>query len=135
MEPPPAPAPALAPEIEQYLQLLRGTSTVEQRRAAKLLYDRYPYDPAVLRVVNDELLKGYNSNLGDKQHVDAMAWLCKILGRTRDDAFLPTVKEVLVKTTSRKIRKHAAKSIKNFPGFMDDGNLPGEEADDPWDNL
>lgn len=36
--------------------MLRGTNTVKKRRAAKLLYVRYPYDPVVLRVVNDELL-------------------------------------------------------------------------------
>ncbi|MHB1348867.1 MAG: caspase family protein [Desulfobulbaceae bacterium] len=137
--PPPAPvispAPALAPEIEQYLRMLQGANTVEKRRAAKLLYDHYPYGSAVLRAVSDELRKGYNSNLRDKQHVDAMAWLCRILGRSRDDAYLPTVREVLMKTDSRKIRKYAGKSIRFFPGHRDDGSLPGDESDSAEDNF
>lgn len=122
----PAVKSSISPELEQFLKMLRGSDSVDKRRAAKILYNEYPYDPALLAAVNDELLKGYNRDLGDKNHVDAMAWLCKILGRSRDNRYLATVQEVVERTDSRKIRRHAQKSITYFPGYEKKGG--GEES-------
>ncbi len=101
------PIPAGASQIISQIQSTDGAS---QQRGAKLLArSAYKSDPAVLAVVADELLKGCTLNPRDKRHVDAMAWLCKILGTSGDKAYQPTLQKVSKTTRSRKIKKFARK--------------------------
>jgi len=107
------------PELQEHLLCkLESTNSIDKRKAAKLLYKTYPYENDVLVAVNKELLKGYNVKIRDKYHVDAMAWLCKILGRSGQNKYMATLQEVIGRTKSGKIKRHAKKSIRSFPGFV-----------------
>ncbi|GAB4336080.1 MAG: hypothetical protein Kow0089_06090 [Desulfobulbaceae bacterium] len=108
------PADTLSPEVRGYLDLLKGDDTRQERWAAKKLYRTYPYQPAMLREVNEVLLRRYNTNLEDKHHVDAMAWLCKLLANSRDPQYKSTVRKVAERTESPKIKKHAEKALTLF---------------------
>ena len=71
----------------------------------------------MLQEVNRVLLQGYNSRLEDKNHIDAMAWLCKLLANSKENRYMATVQEVIDRTDSPKIKKHAEKAIRSFPGY------------------
>jgi TolB-like protein len=109
---------SLSPELQNYLDMLKGDDTRQVRLAAKMLYKTSPYESVVLQEVNSVLLQGYNSNPKDKSYVDAMAWLCKLLAHSEDNRYMATVQEVIDHTTSSKIKKHAARAIKSFPGYV-----------------
>ena len=65
-------------------------------------------------MVSHELLKGYNENLSDKYHVDAMAWFCNILGDAGNAEFKSTLEEVYKTSKNRKIRGYAKKNLKKL---------------------
>ncbi len=109
-----SPQSKFSPEMQSYLDKLKGNDSKQSRWAAKKLYRAYPYDPAMLKEVNWVLLKGYNSDLDDKHHADAMAWLCKLLANSKDRTYRSTVQEVADNTKSPKIKKHAEKSLTLF---------------------
>lgn len=96
---------------EPMLAQIKSSDGALQQRGAKLLYrSSFKDNPAVLAVVQDELLKGCTLNLRDKRHVDAMAWLCNILGTSGDTTYQKTLKKVRSTTRSRKIKKYAHKN-------------------------
>ena len=95
----------------QMIAQIKSSDGASQQRGAKLLFkSSFKNDPAVLAVVQDELLKGCTMNLRDKRHVDAMAWLCKILGTSGVKSYQATLKKVSDTTKSRKIKKFARKN-------------------------
>jgi hypothetical protein len=94
---------------------LGSNDSKEKRNAAMKLYRSADFsDPATLDIVSQELLKGYNINLLDKYHVDAMAWLCKILGASGNIEYKSALEEAFKNSQSRKIRGYAEKNLKNF---------------------
>ena len=108
------PQSTLSSEVQGYLELLKGSDSKQVRWAAKKLYKTQPYEEEMLREVNSVLLQGYNSKLEDKQHIDAMAWLCKLLANSKERQYKATVQEVIDNTESPKIKKHAQKAITLF---------------------
>ncbi|WP_321393198.1 tetratricopeptide repeat protein [uncultured Desulfuromusa sp.] len=99
----------------QMIAQIQSTDGAQQQRGAKLLArSAFKTDPAVLSVLRDELLKGATLNPRDKHHVDAMAWLCKILGTSGDKSYQTTLKKVSSTTRSRKIKKYARKYAANL---------------------
>lgn len=105
---------SFSPEIQGYLDKLKGSDSKQSRWAAKKLYKTHPYSPELLKEVNWVLLQGYNSRLQDKHYADAMAWLCKLLANSKDPQYKPTLQEVINNTESPKIKKHAQKAITLF---------------------
>ena len=104
----------LSDEVQSYLIMLKGNDSKQARYGAKKLYKTHPYPPALLEEVNSVLLRGYNMKLQDKHHIDAMAWLCKLLANSKDMQYRSTVQEVINNTQSPKIKKHAQKAITLF---------------------
>lgn len=108
------PQSSLSPEVQSYLEMLKGDDTRQVRWAAKKLYKTQPYESEMLSEVNRVLLQGYNAKLDDKNHIDAMAWLCKLLANSKNQKYKATVQEVIDKTESSKIKRHAQKAITLF---------------------
>ena len=104
----------LPANVQSYLTMLRGSDSKKVRYGAKKLYKVQPYHPAMLAEVNSILLRVYNDKPQDKHHADAMAWLCKLLANSKDTQYKPTLQEVINKTESPKIKKHAQKAITRF---------------------
>ena len=118
-EPPtPTPSPTLKhlpSQVTGYIQQLRSSNPVQQRSAAKSVY-RSPYrsHPEILKTTNEELLKGYNHNGQNKYHIDAMAWLCNILGESGNQTYAKTLKKVTDETQITKIKKYAQKNYRRL---------------------
>lgn len=100
-----------APYITKYINMLRSNDSTQKVRAAKEIFKSYSHDPQLLCVVNEELLRGYKINIRDRHHVDAMAWLCKILGASGQTKYKATLKRVAQESPSRKLKKYANKSL------------------------
>ena len=100
-----------APYITKYIKILRSNNSTQKVRAAKEIFKSYSHDPQLLCVVNEELLRGYQINIRDRRHVDAMAWLCKILGASGQTKYKATLKRVAQEAPSRKLKKYAKKSL------------------------
>jgi len=92
-------------------QLSSSDSAIKRDAAIKLYRSGDFRDPYLLEIVNLELIKGYNQNLNDGVHIDAMAWLCRILGASGNELYYKSLEEVMQSSESRKIRRYAKKSL------------------------
>ena len=107
-------SPPPAQERETYANDLRSTDPVRQRDAAKRLarsraFEKYP---EVLQIAADELTKNYRTApLGDEQ-LDALGWLCHLLGISAKPEFLPVLEKVQADCPHEKIRRYAARYLK-----------------------
>lgn len=98
-------------EIRQHLDALFEGDARAVRVAAKQLYRHYRDEPAVQQAAERALLEGYRRDSGDPEHVDAMAWLCNILGVSGNPAFAATLEEVAAGAASPKLQKYAVKNL------------------------
>ena len=84
------------------------------KEAAKTICNSSSRDPALLDVVNAELIRGYTEKAKDRDHEDTMAWLCKALGASKDIRYAETLRKVAREAKSEKLRRYAAKSLENL---------------------
>ncbi|MFO7665265.1 MAG: CsgG/HfaB family protein [Desulfobacterales bacterium] len=92
--------------------MLRSPNLGDKANGAKIVAKLYKSDSRLLDIVNDELLKGYNSNSNDRNYVEAMAWLCNALGASRQARYAPTLEKVSQGTSNRKLQKYALKNLR-----------------------
>jgi adenylate cyclase len=107
---------AAAPQItpEQLIKDLRSANMDKIKEAAKTICNARSRDPAVLDVVNAELIRGYAEKTTDRNHEDTMSWLCKALGASKDLRYAETLRQVAREAKSEKLRRYAAKSLENL---------------------
>lgn len=98
------------PRINRCIQMLRSGQDEKIRRAAREAFRRYPRDGRLLEAANEVLLDGYLHNTNNDYHIDAMAWLCRYLGRSRDATYLSTLKTVSEGKVDRKLKSYAKRS-------------------------
>jgi hypothetical protein len=96
------------------INMLRSSNLKDKEEAAKIALKQYKNDPAVLDVVNEELLKGYTSNSGNREFVEAMAWLCNALGESGQAKYASTLEKVSQEAPNRKLQKYALKNLRHF---------------------
>lgn len=99
----------------QYITMIRSADGRTCQKGAKQLHrSAYAKDAQVLAAVNQALLDGYKAKSEDRSHVDAMAWLCNILGASGDRRYAKTLETVSRQSTSRKIKKYAEKNLRQL---------------------
>ena len=102
-------------EVTRYIEQLKSSNAIEKRKAAKKVYkSQYRNHPEILKTAAEELLGGYNTDIRNKHHVDAMAWMCNILGSSKDQSYYDTLKKVGKESKSRKIRGYALKNSRKL---------------------
>lgn len=94
--------------------MLRSSSLGDKEDGAKIVAKLYKSDQKLLDIVNDELLKGYNSNSNDKNYVEAMAWLCNALGASGQAKYASTLEKVSREAPNRKLQKYALKNLRHL---------------------
>jgi hypothetical protein len=94
--------------------MLRSSNLGDKANGAKIVAKLYKSDSRLLDIVNDELLKGYNSNLNDRNYVEAMAWLCNALGASGQARYASTLEKVSQDTPNRKLQKYALKNLRHL---------------------
>jgi len=94
--------------------MLRSSKLEDKADGAKIITKLYKSDQKLLDIVNDELLKGYNSNTNDRNYVEAMAWLCNALGSSGQAKYASTLEKVSQDAPNRKLQKYALKNLKHL---------------------
>jgi len=94
--------------------MLRSSSLGDKENGAKIVAKLYKNDQKLLDIVNDELLKGYNSNSNDRNYVEAMAWLCNALGASGQAKYASTLETVSREAPNRKLQKYALKNLRHL---------------------
>ena len=94
-----------------YVSQLKSGNAVSQRDAAKRIIRARLYDTKVVDEVEKALLKGYAKGGRDRNHIDAMAWLCKALGASGNSKYRKTLTTVSQNASNRKLRGYASKSL------------------------
>ncbi len=92
------------------ISMLKSSSMRDKEKGAKIAAKQYRNDTRILDVVNEELLKGYNSSNDDRDFVDAMAWLCNVLGASGQSKYISTLETVSNNAPNRKLKKYALKN-------------------------
>jgi hypothetical protein len=98
-------------EIEELLKGLRSDDSATKRQAVVSVARSYGQNSMLLEAVEEELLKGYNEHVKDKYHVDAIAWMCKVLSASGDVRYRKSLATVTDNATNRKIKKYAKKAL------------------------
>nr|CBX31829.1 hypothetical protein N47_N26540 [uncultured Desulfobacterium sp.] len=92
------------------ISMLKSSSMSDKEKGAKIAAKQYRNDTRILDVVNEELLKSYNSSADDRDFVDAMAWLCNALGASGQSKYISTLETVSNNALNRKLKKYALKN-------------------------
>ncbi|MBU0673129.1 MAG: hypothetical protein KJ950_00630 [Proteobacteria bacterium] len=79
--------------------------------AAKRIIKEKIVDPAVLDVVEEELLANYTTKIRDRHLIDAMSWLVKALGAPKLPKYKPTIELVAKSAYDRKLKGYAQKAL------------------------
>ena len=101
-------------EAQRIIEQMRSSDSGEKRNAARNAYKRFLHKPSVITVAAEELEKGYNIRLTDRYYVDAMAWLCNVLGGSNDRRYMALLKKISKESKSEKIRDFAKKNYKKL---------------------
>lgn len=115
MPPPPPPRleqrPAVGAEQAKYLKLLESNNVVDQRDAARMITRANVKDQVVFDAVERALLRGYKMESSDREHIDAMSWLCKALGSSGMSKYRSTLNTVANNAPHKKLKGYAEKSM------------------------
>ncbi len=108
-----APAMAVSPLGQRYINEIIDGNAATLRRAAKGIYHNGIRDREVLDVLSEKLLESYNYN--GRTGIDAISWGCKAIGRSGDLRYKNVLETIKNNTGYRKIRKYAEKSLRMMP--------------------
>ncbi|MDY0221499.1 MAG: hypothetical protein RBR67_10215 [Desulfobacterium sp.] len=91
--------------IANLKDMLKSDLMKVKKEAAKRITTRSYTDQDLYEVVNEELLKGYQT-ASDKVSIDTMAWLCKALGTSGNEKYKDTLQKVK-NSDNRKLARSA----------------------------
>ena len=112
-EPAPRSKPVFTKADYKIYKKLRSGIPDNVRAAAKYLYKGQYRNPELLNIAATILKRGYKKNK-NKTHIDAMAWLCKALGKSGKKKYLPLLNRVAKTSLSRKLKGYAKKSARQL---------------------
>ena len=96
------------------INMLKSSNLKDKAAAAKAVARQYAKDQTILDIVNEELLKGFNSPSNSKDYGETMAWLCNALGASGQAKYAPTLEKVSQEASDKKLRKYAQKNLRNL---------------------
>ena len=102
------------PHIAELIKMIELDDPKKIRIAARTIAKHYSQNFALLEVVNKELLNGYHKKTKGKYYIDAMSWLCKVIGASGNKKYIPTLEKVGKEAPSRKLKKYARKNLKRL---------------------
>lgn len=107
----PVAKPSAADNAQKYVKQIKSGDARSQRDAAKRIIREQLFDSSVMDVVSSQLKQDFNQNARDRNHIDAMAWMCKALGASGNSKYRDTLALVSKEAQNRKLRGYAQKSL------------------------
>jgi len=98
------------PEVARLMNMLASDVMNVKRDAAKIISRNSYSDPELYKLINTELLEGYNK-FDDNVSIDTMAWLCQALASSGDANYKNTLNKIADTTEHQKLAKYAAKAL------------------------
>jgi len=98
--------------VSQILQLMKSPNSKEKIKGAQYTVKSFPTNPQLLKVAEQELLRGYEVRTRDRNHAEAMAWMCNVLGRSKQLEYKNTLEMVYKNAASRRVKKYAKKNYR-----------------------
>ena len=96
----------------EILYLLQSSNPKEKIKGAQYTVKLFPTNPQLLKVAEEELLKGYEVKTRDRNHAEALAWMCNVLGRSKQSQYKDTLQMVYKNAASKRVRKYAKKNYR-----------------------
>ena len=90
----------------KYINMLQSIRDVDVIRVAKTICSEYPHDTDFVKTANNRLLKKIKKKSDTDNHVDAISWLCNVLGTSEDVRFISTLNKIEQETDNVKIKKY-----------------------------
>ncbi|MGH1441341.1 MAG: hypothetical protein ACRBBR_14590 [Cellvibrionaceae bacterium] len=107
-------APTLAPdEIDSVLMSANGTRAV---LIAKQLYRNKDYSQKLLDTAGNKIWLEKDNN--NAKMVDAVAWLCKYIGASKNARYYSFIESLITSTENRKIIKYAKSALSMLPDTL-----------------
>jgi len=100
--------------VSQILYLLKSPNSKEKIKGAQYTVKSFPTNAQLLKAAEEELLKGYALRTRDRNHVEAMAWMCNVLGRSKQLQYKNTLEMVYKNAASRRLKKYAGKNYRQL---------------------
>ena len=101
-----------AATVSQILYLLKSPNSKEKIQGAQYTVKSFPNNQQLLQAAEEELLKGYEVRTRDRNHAEAMAWMCNVLGRSKQIQYKNTLEIVYKNAASRRVKKYARKNYR-----------------------
>ena len=98
--------------VSEILYLLKSSNPKEKIKGAQYTVRSFPTSSELLRTAEEELLKGYEIKTRDRNHIEAMAWMCNVLGRSKQLQYKDTLQMVYKNAASRRLKKYARKNYR-----------------------
>lgn len=102
------------PKLGDYLANLDGSDGDEMRKAAMSLFNNYGESDYALTEVEKILLSKYNDSSSTWASIDALSYLCKMLGKSKQERFRTTLSVVAQNTASIKLTIYAKMSLSDL---------------------
>lgn len=115
------PVLAMDPAGQRYIEQLTQGGMASVKQAAQSMYNTKETNTRVLDVAAEVLLQNY-SNASDP---DALAWVAKALGKSRNGRYHGVLKEVANSKADKKLRKHTATALKEVGDASGDQYVKG----------
>lgn len=112
---------AMDPAGQRYIEQMTQGGMASVKQAAQSMYNTRETNTQVLDVAAEVLLQNY-SNASDP---DALAWVAKALGKSRNGRYYGVLKEVADSKADKKLRKHTASALKEIGGASGDQYVKG----------
>ncbi len=101
-------------EDKLYMKMLSTDHVMVQRLAARAIFHERRTDSNLLSMVAEKLEGLYMQSGLDAEAQDTVARFCKALRQSGQDSYLSLLKRVASNAPSKKVKKHAAKSVSSF---------------------
>lgn len=75
------------------------------RVAVKMISTHYLDDPLMIDKVEEKLLAIHGNVGGDQEKAEAVAWMCKVLGLSKNKKYLSTLEQVRASATTRAVKR------------------------------
>lgn len=112
---------AMDPAGQRYIDQMTQGGMTSVKQAAQSMYNTRVTDTQVLDVAAEVLLQNY-SNASDP---DALSWVAKALGKSRNGRYYSALKEVAGSRADKKLRKHTASALKEIGGASGEQYVKG----------
>ncbi len=100
--------------LQTYFDMLRSKDSAKVRQAAKHLHRRYRSNSVVIANAHDVLNNRFRERPSDSNFIDAMAYLCNILGASNESRHRNLLTKIKSDSTSRKLRSYAEKNLRRL---------------------